>query len=194
MLTPAGATAWPEAGAGARRRGALLESGQLRRALRLGRGAADRTATCSSTRFNPDRIEGQRTVALEMLEQLGAAPDVLALALRRRRQHGRRSARVRGRGLDAAPRRRRGPRAATTWASAIRIADLRTPLDVAEPRRRRIGRGRPLGRGGDPGRLGPARSPRKASSASRRRRPASPRSNASARRGSPAVCILTGTA
>ena len=29
--------------------------------------------------LNPDRIEGQKTAAFEIVEELGAAPDVLAL-------------------------------------------------------------------------------------------------------------------
>ena len=37
---------------------------------------------------NPDRIEGQKTAALEIIEQLGGPPDRARPPLRRRRQHG----------------------------------------------------------------------------------------------------------
>jgi threonine synthase len=80
VLTPAGATASAKR-AQARAAGAKVVEvrGTFDDALRLCRelGARDGFALVNS--INPDRIDGQRSVVFELLEQLGAAPDVIAL-------------------------------------------------------------------------------------------------------------------
>ena len=74
--------------------------------------------------LNPHRIEGQKTAAFEIDEELGRAPDVLALPVRRGRQPDRvRQGLRRGRGrapVSSPPRRQQR---AVTLASAIRIAE-----------------------------------------------------------------------
>ena len=86
-------------------------------------GSPTRRATSTSTRSNPDRIEGQKTAALEIVEQLGAPARRAHAAVRRRRQHERVRARLR-----RAPARCRAcigeaERRHDTFASAIRIVD-----------------------------------------------------------------------
>ena len=74
--------------------------------------------------LNPHRIEGQKTAAFEIVEELGRAPDVLALPYggggntRRLRQGLRR-----GRARDARSSPSQAAERATTLASAIRIAE-----------------------------------------------------------------------
>jgi threonine synthase len=124
VLTPEGATAGPKraqaAAAGAR----LLEvRGSFDDALRLGRALAERAGYVLVNSLNADRIEGQKGVVAELLEQLGRVPDVIALpyggggnsyavAL------GCREAGIEPRLVAGEARER-----ATTWASAIRIAE-----------------------------------------------------------------------
>lgn len=48
-------------------------------ALRIVREASDRAPLCLVNSVNPARIEGQKTAAFEVVDQLGDAPDVLCL-------------------------------------------------------------------------------------------------------------------
>ena len=73
-----------------------------RRSRRPGRSRSA-ARTSSSNSLNPDRLEGQKTAAFEIVEELGAAPDVLALPyggggntarLRARVRRGRRDCRA----------------------------------------------------------------------------------------------------
>ena len=130
------------------RRRARVGARAARGARQLRRGAP-RGAGSSATRgthvlvnsLNPYRLEGQKTAAFEILEELGGAARRARAAVRRRRQH----ARVR-QGLRGGRRRCRGssrsrprkPRRDAS-ASAIRIAD---------PAHRRGGRGRRARSGG----------------------------------------------
>jgi threonine synthase len=129
VLTPAGATAGPKR-AQARAVGArVLEvRGSFDDALRLCRelGELDGYAVVNS--LNPDRIEGQKAVAAELIDQLGGAPDVVALPFG---GGGNVSAVARGFAeAGASPRIVVGEAVerATTWASAIRIG---TPAHAA---------------------------------------------------------------
>jgi threonine synthase len=124
VLTPAGATAGPKR-AQARAAGArLLEvRGSFDDALRLCRELAEQDGYVLVNSINPDRIEGQKSVSYELLHQLGAAPDVVALPF-----GGGGNTLAVARGFEEAGVTLRliageARERATTWASAIRIAD-----------------------------------------------------------------------
>ncbi|HEY0417165.1 MAG TPA: threonine synthase [Gaiellaceae bacterium] len=80
VLTPAGATAGAKRAqahaAGAR---VVEVRGTFDDALRLCRELGDRDGFVLVNSLNPDRIDGQRSVVGEILDQLGRAPDVVAL-------------------------------------------------------------------------------------------------------------------
>jgi len=80
VLTPAGAIAAPKQ-AQARAVGArVLEvRGTFDQALRSCQELSDRGTFALVNSLNPHRIEGQKTAAFEVIEQLGRVPDVLAL-------------------------------------------------------------------------------------------------------------------
>jgi threonine synthase len=80
VLTPAGAIAAPKQ-AQARAVGArVLEvRGTFDEALRSCQELSDRGTFTLVNSLNPHRIEGQKTAAFEVIEQLGRVPDVLAL-------------------------------------------------------------------------------------------------------------------
>ena len=80
VLTPAGATATAKRAqahaAGAR---VLEVRGSFDDALRLCRELGEREGFVLVNSLNPDRIDGQRSVVGELVEQLGRAPDAIAL-------------------------------------------------------------------------------------------------------------------
>jgi threonine synthase len=80
VLTPVGATASAKRAqahaAGAR---VLEVRGTFDDALRLCRELAEQDGFVLVNSVNPDRIDGQKSVVGELLEQLGEAPDVIAL-------------------------------------------------------------------------------------------------------------------
>jgi threonine synthase len=80
VLVPAGATASAKL-AQTRAAGARLVQvrGTFDEALRLARELGERNGIVLVNSLNPDRIEGQKTVVTEILDQLGAQPDVIAL-------------------------------------------------------------------------------------------------------------------
>jgi threonine synthase len=124
VLTPAGATAGPKR-AQARAAGARLIEvrGSFDDALRLCRELAEHEGYVLVNSLNPDRIEGQKSVSHEILQQLGSVPDVVALPFG---GGGNSTAVARGFAeANAAPRLVAGEaqQRATTWASAIRIAE-----------------------------------------------------------------------
>ena len=163
-------------------------------ALDGARELADRGTHVLVNSLNPDRIEGQKTAAFEIVEELGGAPDVLALPVRRRRQHPRVRPRVRrGRRGYAAARRRRGSRARGR-RSPRRSASSSPPTPPRRLRPARVGRkGRVARRRGDSPGLARPRRTRRVSSANRRRRPGSRRSSsAGVEPGPRVVCVLTG--
>src|SRR6267378_4199844 len=133
VLTPAGATAGPKR-AQVRAVGArVLEArGTFDDALRLCRELGERDGYVVVNSVNPDRIEGQKSVAFELIEQLGGAPDVVALPFG---GGGNVTAVARGfTEAGAAPRIVVGEARdrSTTWASAIRIGDPAHAAHVAE--------------------------------------------------------------
>ena len=81
VLQPAGAVALGEAGPGARRSARGCSRCAARSTRRSRRRASWPTAARTSlvNSLNPHRIEGQKTAAFEIVEELGGAPDVLAL-------------------------------------------------------------------------------------------------------------------
>jgi threonine synthase len=124
VLTPAGATASAKR-AQARAAGArVLEvRGSFDDALRLACELGTREGFVLVNSLNPDRIEGQKSVAFELVEQLGSVPDVVALPFG---GGGNVTAVAAGfADLGVTPRLVVGQAAErpTTWASAIRIAE-----------------------------------------------------------------------
>jgi threonine synthase len=133
VLTPAGATATAKR-AQARAAGArLLEvKGSFDDALRLCRELGQREGFVLVNSLNPDRIEGQKTVVAEILEQLGSAPGLIALPF----GGGGNVSAVAAGLADAGASTRivvgQAAERATTWASAIRIGEPAHAAHVAE--------------------------------------------------------------
>jgi threonine synthase len=124
VLTPAGAIAAPKQ-AQARAVGArVLEvRGTFDEALRSCQELSDRGTFTLVNSLNPHRIEGQKTAAFEVIEQLGRVPDVLALPYG---GGGNITAYAKGFAEEGATLRLIGGQAserAHTIASAIRIAE-----------------------------------------------------------------------
>jgi threonine synthase len=133
VLTPAGATASAKRAQTLAAGAQLLEvRGTFDDALRLCRELGERPGFVLVNSLNPDRIEGQKTVVFEILEQLGATPDVIALPF----GGGGNVSAVAAAAADAgvAPRIVVGQAAErpTTWASAIRIEEPAHAAHVAE--------------------------------------------------------------
>jgi threonine synthase len=133
VLAPAGATASAKR-AQARAAGArVLElRGTFDDSLRLARELGEQEGFVLVNSLNSDRIEGQKSVAPEIVEQLGTVPDVVALPFG---GGGNVTAVAAGFGeLGASPRIVVGQAAQreTTWASAIRIAEPAHAAHVAE--------------------------------------------------------------
>ncbi len=123
VLQPAGAVASGKL-AQARALGArVLEvRGSFDEALSAARALAERGTHVLVNSLNPDRLEGQKTAAFEIAEELGASPDVLALPYG---GGGNLTAYARGFGeVGGLPRLVAGEAAerTSTVASAIRIA------------------------------------------------------------------------
>jgi threonine synthase len=80
VLTPAGATAGPKRAQAHAAGAQVLEvRGTFDAALRLCRELGARDGFMLVNSLNPDRIDGQRSVVGEIVEQLVAVPDVIAL-------------------------------------------------------------------------------------------------------------------
>ncbi len=132
VLTPAGATAGPKR-AQVRAVGARVIElrGSFDDCLRLCRELGERDGYVVVNSVNPDRVEGQKSVVFELIDQLGGAPDVVALPFG---GGGNVSAVAAGFAeAGAAPRIVVGQAAerTTTWASAIRIGDPAHAENVA---------------------------------------------------------------
>jgi threonine synthase len=133
VLTPAGQTAGPKR-AQVRAVGARVIEvrGSFDDALRLCRELGERDGYVVVNSVNPDRIEGQKSVVFELIEQLGGAPDVVALPFG---GGGNTCAVAAGFAeAGATPRIIIGQSAVrtTTWASAIRIGEPAHADEVAE--------------------------------------------------------------
>jgi threonine synthase len=80
VLTPEGATAGAKRAQAHAAGAQVLEvRGTFDDALRLGRELGERDGFMLVNSLNPDRIDGQRSVVGEVLEQLGSVPEVMAL-------------------------------------------------------------------------------------------------------------------
>jgi threonine synthase len=110
----------------------LAVRGSFDRALAAARELAERGTHVLVNSLNPDRVEGQKTAAFEIVDELGAAPDVLALPYG---GGGNTSAYAKGfsEAVAAPPRilAAESSDRAQTLASAIRIADPVHARDVA---------------------------------------------------------------
>jgi threonine synthase len=132
VLTPAGATAGPKR-AQVRAVGARVIEvrGSFDDCLRLCRELGERDGYVVVNSVNPDRLEGQKSVVFELIDQLGGTPDIVALPFG---GGGNVSAVAAGFAeAGAAPRIIVGQAAerTTTWASAIRIGDPAHAENVA---------------------------------------------------------------
>jgi threonine synthase len=124
VLTPAGATATAKraqaVAAGAR----LIElRGTFDDCLRICRELGARPGFVLVNSVNPDRIEGQKRVVGELLEQLGAPPDVIALPFGGGGNVTAVAAALDDARLDVRVVVGQAAERATTWASAIRISE-----------------------------------------------------------------------
>jgi threonine synthase len=80
VLQPAGAVASAKLAQASALGARVLEvRGSFDDGLDAARDLADRGAHVLVNSLNPDRLEGQKTAAFEIAEELGAAPDILAL-------------------------------------------------------------------------------------------------------------------
>ena len=193
VLTPAGATATAKRAQAVAVGARLLEvRGSFDDALRICRELGERPGYVLVNSLNPDRIEGQKTVVFELLEALGSAPEIIALPFG---GGGNVSAVAAGLAEAGASSRivvGQAAERATTWATAIRIAQPAHAEHVAglvasgrvEVVTLRRTRSAPPGS---------SSRTRRASSASLPLLPATPRSaRLGAGNGETAVCILTG--
>jgi threonine synthase len=124
VLTPANATATAKRAQALAAGACVLEvRGSFDDTLRLCRELAERDGVVLVNSLNPDRIEGQKSVVFELVEQLGRAPDTIALPYGGGGNVSAVAAACEDAGI--APRIVVGEAAQrpTTWASAIRIAD-----------------------------------------------------------------------
>jgi threonine synthase len=133
VLTPAGATATAKraqaVAAGAR----LIEvRGSFDDALRLCRELGERPGYVLVNSLNPDRIEGQKSVVFELLEQLGSTPEVVALPFGGGGNVSAVAAGLAEAGVACRIVIGQAAERATTWASAIRIAEPAHAAHVAE--------------------------------------------------------------
>jgi threonine synthase len=124
VLTPAGATATAKRAQALAAGATVLEvQGTFDDALRLTRELAVLDGFVLVNSLNADRIEGQKSVVPELVEQLGSAPDTIALPYGGGGNVSAVAVACAEAGIS--PRIVVGEAAqrATTWASAIRIAE-----------------------------------------------------------------------
>jgi threonine synthase len=133
VLTPAGATASAKRAQAVAAGAQLLEvRGSFDDALRVCRELGERPGYVLVNSLNPDRIEGQKSVVFELLEQFGSVPEIIALPF-----GGGGNVTAVAAGLAEAGVSCRIPvgeaaERATTWATAIRIAEPAHAEHVAE--------------------------------------------------------------
>jgi len=132
VLTPVGATAGPKR-AQARAAGARLIEvrGTFDDALRLCRELGQREGFVLVNSVNPDRVEGQKSVVPELLEQLGRAPDVIALPFGGGGNVSAVAAACAELGVSSRLIVGEAAERPTTWASAIRIGEPAHATHVA---------------------------------------------------------------
>jgi threonine synthase len=133
VLTPAGATATAKRAQAVAAGAQLLEvRGSFDDALRLCRELGERSGYVLVNSLNPDRIEGQKSVVFELLEELGSAPEVVALPFGGGGNVSAVAAGLAEAGVTCRIVIGQAAERATTWASAIRIAEPAHAAHVAE--------------------------------------------------------------
>ncbi len=133
VLTPAGATATAKRAQAVAAGAQLLEvRGSFDDALRLCRELGERPGYVLVNSLNADRIEGQKTVVFELLEQLGAVPEVVALPFGGGGNVSAVAAGLAEAGVTCRIVVGQAAERASTWASAIRIAEPAHAAHVAE--------------------------------------------------------------
>ncbi len=133
VLTPAGATATAKRAQAVAAGAQLLEiRGSFDDALRLCRELGERPGYVLVNSLNPDRIEGQKTVVFELLEQLGSVPEVVALPFGGGGNVSAVAAGLAEAGVACRIVIGQAAERASTWASAIRIAEPAHAAHVAE--------------------------------------------------------------
>jgi threonine synthase len=133
VLTPAGATATAKraqaVAAGAR----LLEiRGSFDDALLLCRELGEQPGYVLVNSLNPDRVEGQKSVVVELLEELGSVPEIIALPFGGGGNVSAVAAGLADAGVSSRIVVGQAAERATTWASAIRISQPAHAAHVAE--------------------------------------------------------------
>ena len=132
VLTPAGATASAKRAQAVAVGARLVElRGSFDDALRVARELGERPGYVLVNSLNPDRIDGQKSVVFELLEALGSAPAIIALPF-----GGGGNVTAVAAGLAEAGSSLRivvgqAAERATTWATAIRIAEPAHAAHVA---------------------------------------------------------------
>ena len=133
VLTPAGAIATAKRAQALAAGAQLLEvRGTFDDALRLCRELGARPGYVLVNSINPDRIEGQKSVVFEILEQLGTVPEIIALPFGGGGNVTAVAAGLHEAGVSCRIVVGEAAERATTWASAIRIAEPAHAAHVAE--------------------------------------------------------------
>jgi len=133
VLTPAGATATAKRAQAQAVGARLIEiRGTFDDALRLCRELGTRPGFVLVNSINPDRIEGQKTVVFEIIDQLGAAPGVIALPFGGGGNVSAVAAGLQEAGASSRIVVGQAAERPTTWATAIRIAEPAHAAHVAE--------------------------------------------------------------
>jgi threonine synthase len=132
VLTPAGATATAKRAQAVAAGAQLLEvRGSFDDALRLCRELGERPGYVLVNSLNPDRIEGQKSVVFELLEQLGSVPEIVALPFGGGGNVSAVAAGLAEAGVSSRIVVGQAAERSTTWASAIRIAAPAHAIHVA---------------------------------------------------------------
>jgi threonine synthase len=133
VLTPAGATATAKRAQALAAGAQLLEvRGTFDDALRLCRELGERPGYVLVNSINPDRVEGQKSVVFEILEQLGTVPEIIALPFGGGGNVSAVAAALREAGVSSRIIVGQAAERATTWATAIRISEPAHAVHVAE--------------------------------------------------------------
>jgi threonine synthase len=133
VLTPAGATATAKRAQAVAAGAKLLEiQGSFDDALRLCRELGERPGYVLVNSLNPDRVEGQKSVVVEILDTLGEAPKIIALPFGGGGNVSAVAAALAEAGADSRIVIGEAAERATTWASAIRISEPAHAAHVAE--------------------------------------------------------------
>jgi threonine synthase len=133
VLTPSGATATAKRAQAVAAGAQLIEiRGSFDDALRLCRELGARPGYVLVNSVNPDRVEGQKSVVFEILEQLGSAPEIIALPFGGGGNVSAVEAALSESGATSRIVIGQAAERATTWASAIRISEPAHAAHVGE--------------------------------------------------------------